>query len=210
MSNAELETSGHEARFAKTLNDEAVKDAARMLRSVGGQPSLVQMLEFGRALAEATGDDEQAASLRAEILGYDAVGREVPPERKVVGFASPFPVRAIGFLDPEEIFLANREKFSQVTLTIGQAIEELESALAQIESGGVLALKVPASEVSSGAIATDDDAEVFIYILPREIDRVVQHARRMALNSLIWRLVEGAIGPVDETALPEPVAEDAV
>lgn len=190
--------------FAQVLGDERVQDTARELRASGGQPTLVEMLRFGQALAQAAGDEEQSKRLRAEIEGYEVVGLEVPPERKVVGFASPFPVRAIGFLDPEEIFLANREKFSQVTLTIGQAVEELEAALAQIESGGVLALKVPAAEVSSGAIAADEDSEVFIYILPREIDRVVEYARAAALNALVSRLVEGSIGP-NQTQHPEPV-----
>lgn len=197
-----------QATLARALADQGVQASARVLRELEGQPSLVQMLRFGLALADASGDELQARRLLAEVEGYEAVGLEVPPERKVVGFASPFPVRAIGFLDPEEIFLANREKFSQVTLTIGQAIEELETALAQIEQGGVLALKVPASEVSSGAIAADDEAEVYIYILPREIDRVVQYARRLALNSLVFRLVEGALGPspkAAETLTPERV-----
>lgn len=196
-----------QSALARALTNQGVQASARVLRELGGQPSLVQMLRFGFALADASGDELQARRLLAEVEGYEAVGLEVPPERKVVGFASPFPVRAIGFLDPEEIFLANREKFSQVTLTIGQAIEELETALAQIEQGGVLALKVPASEVSSGAIAADEEAEVYIYILPREIERVVQYARRLALNSLVFRLVEGALGPspaLAETLTPEP------
>lgn len=197
--------------LARALSDSGVQASARVLRELGEQPTLVQMLRFGLALADASGDQDQARRLLAEVEGYEAVGLEVPPERKVVGFASPFPVRAIGFLDPEEIFLANREKFSQVTLTIGQAIEELETALAQIEQGGVLALKVPASEVSSGAITVDEDSEVFIYILPREIERVVQYARRLALNTLIFRLVEGALGPGESegSANTLPVPEPA-
>jgi hypothetical protein len=127
----------------------------------------------------------------------------VPGERRVVGFASPFPVRAIGLLDPEEIFLANREKFSQVTLTIGQAVEELETALAQIRQGGVLALKVAAAEVSGEAAQTTEDTEVFIYILPREIERVVDAARRKALDALMARVVDAVLGPAPPKAKDE-------
>src|SRR5205823_12865832 len=105
-------------------------------------------------------------------------------------------VRALdlGLLDPEEIFLANREKFSQVTLTIGQPVEELQTALAQIRQGGVLALRVPASEVTGESASTDEDTEVFIYILPREIQRIVDSARARALEVIISRLVEASLG----------------
>lgn len=177
--------------FAETLGHRAVQRAAQMIRG-SQQPSLVEMLELGRALAEAVGDRERELALSAELNGFEAVRLEIPAERRVTGFASPFPVRAIGLLEPEEIFLANREKFSQVTLTIGQAVSELEQALEQIQQGGVLALKVAASEVSGEAVNTDADTEVFIYILPREIERVVSSARRKALDALVVRIVEGA------------------
>jgi hypothetical protein len=193
-------------RFAAVLAHQAVQSSAKNLREAGREPTLADMLSLGCALAQAAGDGAQAKRLRAELEGYESVGLEVPSERRVTGFASPFPVRAIGFLDPEEIFLANREKFSQVTLTIGQAIEELEASLAQIEQGGVLALKIPASEVSGDAILDGEASEVYIYILPREIERVVTTARRAALNALVWRIVDGALGGTT-TLRPEPSAD---
>lgn len=182
--------------FAETLGHKAVQRAAHLIQTAH-EPSLVDLLELGRALAEAAGDTDREKTLRAELRGYEAAQLEVPAERRVVGYASPFPVRAIGLLDPEEIFLANREKFAQVTLTIGQAVSELEQALEQIQQGGVLALKVAASEVSGEVVATDADTEVFIYILPREIERVVASARRKALDALAVRIVEGAKEVVD-------------
>ena len=134
--------------------------------------------------------------LRAELIGYAEAEVEIPAERKALGFASPFPVRALdlGLLDPEEIFLANREKFSQVTLTIGQPIEELVTALSQIRQGGVLALRVPASEVTGESATTDEDTEVYIYILPREIQRIVDAARARALEVIVTRVVEASLG----------------
>jgi hypothetical protein len=184
--------------FVEVLGHRAVQRAAQMIRAAR-QPSLVEMLELGRALAEAVEDSDRERLLRAELYGYEVAQLEIPSERRVVGFASPFPVRAIGLLDPEEIFLANREKFSQVTLTIGQAVSELEQALEQIQQGGVLALKVAASEVSGEAVLTDADTEVFIYILPREIERVVASARRKALDAIAARIVEAAgVDKVDE------------
>jgi len=182
------------------LGHEAVRRAAEMIRKQR-EPALVEMLELGRALAEASLDLVRERGLRAELLGYDNVGLEVPPERRVAGYASPFLVRAIGLLDPEEIFLANREKFAQVTLTIGQPVRDLEIALEQIAQGGVLALKVPASEVSGEAANTDPDTEVFIYILPREIERVLAAARKRALDALVARIVDGVGGGGDAPML---------
>ncbi|MFO0729261.1 MAG: hypothetical protein U1E65_36110 [Myxococcota bacterium] len=175
------------------LGHEAVKRAAEMIRKQR-EPALSEMLELGRAMAEASGDVERERGLKAELVGYDNSGLEVPQERRVAGYASPFPVRAIGLLDPEEIFLANREKFAQVTLTIGQPVRDLETALEQIAQGGVLALKVPASEVSGEAANTDPETEVFIYILPREIERVLSTARKRALDSMVARLVDAIAG----------------
>ncbi|MBI4820086.1 MAG: hypothetical protein HY791_27670 [Deltaproteobacteria bacterium] len=180
--------------ISKWLRDEAVTRAAKSLRTSGRRMQLDRILELARALSAAAGDLEREKILRAELLGYEKVGLEVPEERRVAGFASPFPVRAIGLLEPEEIFLANREKFSQVTLTIGQPVKELEVALSQIEQGGVLALRVPASEVSGEAANTDLDVEVYIYILPREIERVIMSAKQKALESIISRVVEGVLG----------------
>lgn len=182
--------------FRAALSDRAVLAAAKSIREGGESSSLVQILELGRALSEACGASDVAQSLRAELVGYSATPTEIPAERKATGFASPFPVRALdlGLLDPEEIFLANREKFSQVTLTIAQPIEELMSALAQIRQGGVLALRVPASEVTGDSASTDDETEVFIYILPREIQRIVDAARARALDAIVTRIVDAALG----------------
>lgn len=180
--------------FRRALDDDAVSTAARAIKAAEGEPSLSQMLELGRALSEACGAKQAASRLHAELIGYGEAGVQVPEDRKAVGFASPFPVRALdlGVLDPEEIFLANREKFSQVTLTIGQPIEELVTALSQIRAGGVLALKVPAQEITGESASTDQDTEVFIYILPREIQRIVDRARAHALDALIGRIVDAA------------------
>jgi hypothetical protein len=182
--------------FFAALKSEEVKEAAQSILDGEKPTSLVHMLELGRALAEACGAEENARVLRAELIGYGEAEVEIPPERKALGFASPFPVRALdlGLLDPEEIFLANREKFSQVTLTIGQPIEELQSALAQIRQGGVLALRVPASEVTGESASTDEDTEVFIYILPREIQRIVDAARARALDVVMMQIVEASVG----------------
>lgn len=187
--------SGQRRALDSVLADDAVRRAADVLRGIT-DPGLVEVLDLARALADGSGDHTRSRSLVAELRGFEAAGLEVPPERRVVGFASPFPVRAIGLLDPEEIFLANREKFAQVTLTIGQPVRDLEVALEQIQQGGVLALKVPASEVSGEAALTDPDTEVFIYILPREIERVIGLARRKALDTLVSCLVS-AIDPSD-------------
>ena len=102
---------------------------------------MTEILELGRALAKACGDEAESKQLGAEIIGYQDAGVEVPAERRALGFASPFRVRALdmGLMDPEEIFLANREKFSQVTLTIHQPIAELQAALAQIQDAGLSA-----------------------------------------------------------------------
>lgn len=182
--------------FRAALGDRAVLSAATVLREKGEQASLAETLELARALSEACGATEIARSLYAELIGYGEVEVEIPPERKALGFASPFPVRALdlGLLDPEEIFLANREKFSQVTLTIGQPIEELVTALSQIRQGGVLALRVPASEVTGESANTDADTEVFIYILPREIQKIVDAARARALGAISMRIAEAALG----------------
>ncbi|MCA9551143.1 MAG: hypothetical protein KC933_14000 [Myxococcales bacterium] len=177
------------------LDDAGVKKAADALR-VAREASLDEILELGRALAEASGAQARARRLGAEISGYQGREAEIPPERKALGFASSFPVRALdmGLLDPEEIFLANREKFSQVTLTIVQPIAELVEALAQLQQGGVLALRVPAAEVTGHSADTDDDTEVFIYILPREIQKIVEAARAEALRTVVAWIVAATDG----------------
>jgi hypothetical protein len=185
----------HRELLRAALNDRAVQSAAAAIKKDGKASTLAQTIELARALSEACGAKDLARGLRAELIGYAEAAIEIPPERKALGFASPFPVRALdlGLLDPEEIFLANREKFSQVTLTIGQPIDELVTALAQIRQGGVLALRVPASEVTGESANTDDDAEVFIYILPREIQKIVDAARARALEAITRRIAEAAL-----------------
>ena len=195
--------------FTAALQDDAVQEAARAVRTEGR--GLPEMLALGRSLAQACGAGPVAAKLNAEISGFQDSGLPIPDIRKVMGFASPFPVRALdqGVLLPEEIFLANREKFSQVTLTIGQPIAELEAALAQIRQGGVLALRVPAAEITGASADTEDDTEVYIYILPREIQRIVDAARAQALDAIIERLVDASLGPVAEGPNEEPVEASA-
>ena len=185
-------------RARAALDDDAVRAAAQALRGAEA-PSLAQMLSLGQALAQASGAEEAAARLALELEGFAGQESKVPDDRKAAGFASSFPVRALdmGLLDPEEIFLANREKFSQVTLTIVQPIEELQSALAQLEQGGVLALRVPAAEVTGHSARTDDDTEVFIYILPREIRRIVESARARALESVMGWLAAATAAAED-------------
>ena len=187
--------------FNAALATEQVQAAARAIRDEGR--GLPEMLALGRSLAQACGAEATAARLGAEIGGFQESSLPIPEVRKVMGFASPFPVRALdqGVLLPEEIFLANREKFSQVTLTIGQPIAELEQALAQIRQGGVLALRVPAAEITGASADTEDDTEVYIYILPREIQRIVDSARAEALDAIIECLVDAALGPSAEEAI---------
>lgn len=205
------DTTGTEA-FALLLSRPEVRDAAIQL-ATADEADLSALLALARNLSLAADDGARAGALGAELNGYEGSGLEIPSRRRVSGHASPFPVRAIGLLEPEEIFLANREKFAQVTLTIGQPVRELITALDQIQEGGVLALRVPASEVSGEAIAHDPDSEVYIYILPREIERVVDGARRMASDALVTRLVEGILGGAEVTRLREtnpPVEIDEV
>ena len=195
------------ALLTAALDDDAVQEAAKALRQEG--QGLPETLALGRALARACNASEVGDRLSAELSGYQTSELEIPEVRRVMGFASPFPVRALdqGVLLPEEIFLANREKFSQVTLTIGQPIAELESALAQIRQGGVLALRVPAREITGASADTEDDTEVYIYILPREIQKIVEAARAAALAAITDRLVEATLDEASPTVTTEEIAE---
>ena len=179
---------GPRARLIAALNDVSVKASAQTLLARPGH--LEQTLEFSQSLALAYGNRELASKLESELEGYEDNAENVPDVRRATGFASPFPVRALemGLLDPEEIFLTNHEKFSQVTLTIGQPISELEQALNQLRAGGVLTLKVPASDVTGRSAHTTTDVEVYIYILPREIQRIVESARVLAQET-IWSMI---------------------
>jgi hypothetical protein len=180
-----------QVKLLKSLSTPPFKAVAERFEQTVSPP-LGLMLELGRELARGCDDHETASRLSHEIDGFDGV--EVPPERRVTAFASPFPVRALDMrlLDPEEVFLVNREKFSQVQLSVGQPIAELETALGELQSGGVLAMRVPASEITAESADTDQDTEVYLYILPREIQRVVEAARSLAVRSLCARLVEAA------------------
>lgn len=189
----DLEITEPRARLRAALDDPEVAEVAAIMDDTGDR-SLVSLVRLGLALAKACGDGPAARRLDSELSGYGEAPTEVPEVRRATGFASAFPVRALdlGLLDPEEIFSANNEKFSQVTLTIGQPVGELEQALSQIRSGGVLALKVPASEVSHRSADTSSDTEIYIYILPREIQKIVDGARAVAIEAMLSRIVAAA------------------
>ena len=72
----------------------------------------------------------------------------------------------------------------------------------------MLALKVPASEITGESAMTDDDTEVFIYILPREIQRIVDSARARALDAVIDRIVEAATGARVPSGRPRGFGDD--
>lgn len=183
-------------RFVRALHDEGVAAVASRLLGEAGHFSLDQTLTLAHALASACGDEELSERLSAERSGYPDGAEDVPEERRVTGFASPFPVRALdlGLLDPEEIFSAHNEKFSSVKLTIGQSVGELEQALGQIRAGGVLVLKVPASEVTALSADTSADTEVYIYVLPAEIEAIVGAARALAVRALTVLIIRAAAG----------------
>ena len=65
------------------LDDAGVKKAADALR-VAREASLDEILELGRALAEASGAQARARRLGAEISGYQGREAEIPPERKAL------------------------------------------------------------------------------------------------------------------------------
>lgn len=178
-------------RLLKALSTPPFRSVAERFAQ-DSAPSLSLILELGQELARGCDDQDVALRLEHELMGF--ADGEVPDERKVTAFASPFPVRALDMrlLDPEEVFLVNREKFSQVQVSIGQPIQELERALSELSGGGVLAMRVPASEVTAESADTDEDTEVYLYILPREIQRVVEGARSFAVRALCDRLVDAA------------------
>lgn len=177
------------------LNIESVKTAARTLRASEDPNNLRNVLLFTRALAEARKDEDAVKILSAELDGYETHSVEIPDRRRVIGFASSFPVRAIGHLDPEEIFLANRDKFAQVSLTMGQALEELSLALDRLDESGVIELRVPASEITGEAASVDASTEIHIYILPSEILNIIHATERLVLDEMIKSCVEASIGP---------------
>jgi len=199
-----------QAVLTDALESLDVRTIADRLRD-DDEPGLGPVMALGRALARACGSEATARRLGREIEGYEGIDdTELPDVRRVGAFASPFPVRALdlGLLDPEEVFLVNREKFSQVKLTIVQPIHELETALLQLGEAGVLSLRVPASQVNGESVETPDGDEVFIYVLPREIQRIVDSARHQALRALLERLVEAA-PPVDDDPDGETADVDA-
>jgi len=180
---------------SKTILEQGeVKEAAQALRACDDPLELSQILEFTRTLAAARGDDESVLILSAELEGYEAVEIEIPERRRVVGFASSFPVRAIGHLDPEEIFLANRDKFAQVSLTMGQPICDLMAAIERLDATGVIELRVPASEITGSAAVVDAGTEIHIYILPSEIQRIVNETERVVMNDLLESILVSSLG----------------
>lgn len=187
------ETRPHE-RLAAALCSLEVRTVADHLREAP-ERTLARVLELGAVLARACGDDDTAARLSAEVGGYEGVDEDALPDvRRVGAFASPFPVRALdlGLLDAEEVFLVNREKFSHVTLAIAQPVDELETALEELGDAGVLSLRVPASQVNGRSADTPHDDHVHIYVLPREIRRILDAAREAALDALVGRLLDAA------------------
>ncbi|MBX2811895.1 MAG: hypothetical protein KTR25_08795 [Myxococcales bacterium] len=193
-----LSDEGPRAQLIKALGDPQVVEVARSIAlGDADEMQLRDILGLSLRLAQASGDHGIAARLEAEVCGYAEGATDVPDVRRATGFASAFPVRALdmGLLDPDEIFTPNNEKFSQVTLTIGQPVEELETALSQIQQGGVLALRVPASEVTHRSVETSSDTMVYIYILPREIQQIVDIARMFAMETVVRKI---ALAAVDE------------
>ncbi len=181
--------------WSAALEDPEFRRVAQALSSQEDRRALAGLLALGHAIARVGGDDGAADRLAAELNGYGDNALEVPPVRRVSGLASAFPVRALelGLLDPEEILAPGNEKFSQIQLTIGQAAPELEQALSQVRSGGVLALRVPASEVTHRSAETDADTEVYIYILPREVQKIVDAARALAVEALVDQVVASVV-----------------
>ena len=177
------------------LNATSVKTAARTLRDSEDPQNLRNILLFARCLAEARKDGQAVKILSAELDGYETHNVEIPDRRRVIGFASSFPVRAIGHLDPEEIFLANRDKFAQVSLTMGQALEELSMAIDRLDESGVIELRVPASEITGEAATVDASAEIHIYILPSEILRIIHATERLVMDEMVKSCLEASIGP---------------
>ena len=167
------------------LQNQSVREAASQLKNATEATDLSGVLRFAKAMAEARGDQDSVKILTAELEGYEAHNIEIPERRRAIGFASSFPVRAIGHLDPEEIFLANRDKFAQVSLTMGQAVHELIEAIQSLDDTGVIELRVPASDISGDAAYIDPSSEIHIYILPNEILKIIHSTERFLLSDLV-------------------------
>ncbi|NJK89028.1 MAG: hypothetical protein HC923_06220 [Myxococcales bacterium] len=183
----------------ESLRSEPVRRAAEHLKEHGSL-RLVGLLELSRALAVNDGNEDEAACFAAELAGYgEGAEEEIPENRRIDAFASPFPIRAIdmGLIDPEEVFIVNRDKFSQVRLTLHQPAADLEEAVDKLEDGGVVTLQVPAAEVTGRSADTDDVELVYVYILPKEIRRVLEGIRATAVSSIVGRLVQFAVSTTD-------------
>ena len=179
------------------LQNENVREAASLLRNAPDVTDLSGILRFAKAMAEARGDGDSVEILVAELEGYETHNVEIPDRRRAIGFASSFPVRAIGHLDPEEIFLANRDKFAQVSLTMGQAVTELIAAIQSLDDTGVIELRVPASEISGDAAYIDPNSEIHIYILPNEILKIIHSTERFLLRNLVRTCIEESLAESD-------------
>lgn len=182
---------GIREQLLRALEDD---DVARSGALVQGTDDVSTALRFGASLARAMGAEKEAALLQAEADGYQESSGQPPDARSVLAFASPFPVRALdlGLLDPEEVFVVNREKFAQVRFPIVQPAGELERLMLQLTEGGVFSMRVPASELPCRAAEVDPESEIFLYILPRELQRLVDRARRMAFTAIVDRVAAAA------------------
>lgn len=158
------------------------------MRDRGG---LAETLLFGAELARAADTPKEAEALRFEAEGYGD-DRPLPEHRYVMAFATPFPLRSLdtGLLDPEDVFLANADKFARVRYGLRESAEQLEEANQQIADGGVLSIRVPAQVVAGDGAEMPDDAEVHLYILGRDLRTVVEGIRARAHAAMIERLLQ--------------------
>lgn len=177
------------------LKDPGVREAAEGLRQRGG---LLETLRFGAQLARAAGDDEEADALEEEANGFDDDDDDqLPQHRFVLAFATPFPLRSLdtGLLDPEDVFLANADKFARVRFGLRESAERLEEAMDEVAAGGVLAIRVPAREVAGEGAEIPEDAEVHLYVLARELRGVVEGIKARVHTAIIERLARAVDDP---------------
>lgn len=167
------------------LRSSAVANAAERVLSLS-HFSWPPLLAMARAAAEALGDQRWGASLAAEMEGYGDPNAPVPAERRVRGYASAFPVRALelGVLSPQEVFSGNMEKFAPVEIEIRQPLGDLEAKLARIQAGGVLAVRMPAAQFCADGADVDGDVEVHVYVLPEELGRLLRRVREGLLLTM--------------------------
>lgn len=177
----------HREKLLRGLDDTRVRDAAERLRSRGG---LVETLRFGAELARAAGDEDEAAALDREANGFED-DVDLPEYRFVLAFATPFPLRSLdtGLLDPEDVFLANADKFARVRFGLRESAERLEERMEEVAAGGVLAIRASAQEVAGEGAEIPADAEVHLYVLARELRSVVEGIKGGGHAAIIERLI---------------------